>query len=102
MANIFISHRTADLEEAQRIATVIKMHGHNVWLDDWAIDVGDSIIGKMNEGLSGSTILLLCLSAEGVLSPWISREWYAALARQLNGEDVKLIPVRLTGGKVPA
>ena len=32
----------------------------------------------------------------------MSREWMAALAQQLNGYEVKVLPVRLSGGKPPA
>jgi hypothetical protein len=56
----------------------------------------------MNEGLEGSTFLVLCYSSSGVSSPWMSREWMAALARQLNGHNVRVLPVRLTGGQPPA
>jgi len=37
-----------------------------------------------------------------VLAPWMSREWMAALAMQLNGHSIRLLPVRLTGGQPPA
>jgi hypothetical protein len=32
----------------------------------------------------------------------MGREWMSALARQLNGRGVKVLPVRLTGGESPA
>ena len=32
----------------------------------------------------------------------MSREWMATLAHQLNGYEVKVLPVRLSGGKPPA
>jgi hypothetical protein len=31
----------------------------------------------------------------------MGREWMSFLAAQLNGKDVKLLPVRLTGGEPP-
>lgn len=102
MANVFISHRGADVPPAERLAQEIRNAGHQVWLDEWELNIGDSIIGKMNEGLSGATYVVLCLSAQGVDAPWISREWMSALARQLNGHSVKLLPARLTGGDPPA
>ena len=101
-ATVFISHRSADSREAERLATDLKARGYTVWLDLWEIGIGDSITQKMNEGLKGSVFLVLCLSAQDVLSPWMSREWLSGLARQLNGENVKLLPVRLTGGSPPA
>jgi hypothetical protein len=102
MANVFLSHRSADSDAALRLARDIEARGHRVWIDQWKVDLGDSITGKMNEGLTGTTVLVLCLSDAGVLSPWMSREWLSALARQLNGENVRILPVRLSGGEPPA
>jgi hypothetical protein len=85
MANVFISHRRSDDEESEDLAKEIKQAGHTVWLDVWEINLGDSIIERMNEGLEGAAYLVLCYSSSGVSSPWISREWMSALARQLDG-----------------
>jgi hypothetical protein len=102
MANVFVSHRGADRDPALRLSAELTRRGHRVWLDDWEIGVGDSIIEKMNEGLTGATYLVLCYSAAGSLSPWMGREWMSALARQLDGAGGRLLPVRLTGGVPPA
>jgi hypothetical protein len=102
MSNVFISHRGADSREATRLAGAIRAAGHDVWLDEWEIHVGDSIIERMNEGLSGAAYVVICYSYAGVSAPWMSREWMAALARQLEGRGVKLLPVRLTQGEPPA
>jgi hypothetical protein len=100
--NVFISHRRKEDDLAEALANEIKDAGHNVWLDVWRIDLGDSIVEKMNEGLSGAAYVVLCYSSIGVDSPWMSREWMSALARQLNGEGIKILPVMLTAGEVPA
>lgn len=102
MANLFISHRGADADAAERLAAELRAKGHQVWLDRWEIQTGDSIVGKIDEGLAGATYLILCYSDQGVSAPWISREWMPSLARQLNGRGVKILPVRLTGGAPPA
>jgi len=102
MAAVFISHRQADAAEAKRLAEDIARDGHDVWLDEWKIDVGDSIVGKIEQGLKESTYLVLCCSSAGVMSPWMSREWMSALARQLEGRGGKVLPVMLTGDEIPA
>jgi hypothetical protein len=102
MANVFISHRSDDLNEAETFAREIQIAGHQVWLDEWEISIGDSIIEKINKGLEGTTYLILCYSSLGITTPWMSREWYSTLARQLNGAGVKIYPVKLTGGTPPA
>jgi hypothetical protein len=102
MANVFISHRGDDLEEAEQLAEEIEDAGHQVWLDEWNINVGDSLVEEMNEGLEGAAYLVMCYSSSGVTSPWMGREWMAALSRQLNGCNIKILPVLLTGGGPPA
>jgi hypothetical protein len=101
MSNVFISHRRTDADKALRLARDLQQAGHSVWLDELAINIGDSIVGRIEEGLHGSAYLILCYSNAGVMSPWISREWMSALARQLEGEDVRILPVMLTGNAVP-
>jgi hypothetical protein len=102
MAAVFVSHRLADAHAAERLAVELRGRGHQVWLDTWAIGLGDSIVAKMDEGLVASAYLVLCYSAAGSDSPWMGREWMSALARQLDGAGVRVLPVRLTGGTPPA
>lgn len=102
MAAIFVSYRAPDAVPAERLANELRSRGHDVWLDTWEISLGDSVIGKMNEGLAKAAYLLLCCSSSGLDSQWVSREWMSTLVRQLRGVDVKILPVRLTGGESPA
>ncbi len=101
MAKIFVSHRGVDTSAAEQLAQVLEAHGHAVWLDVREIDIGDSIIAKINDGLAGATVLILCLSDVG-LSSWMDAEWMSTFARQLDGKGVRLLPARLTGGQLPA
>jgi hypothetical protein len=101
-ATVFISHRDKDSDLAERLAAQLKQAGFEVWLDKWDIRVGDSIIRKINDGLENARYLILCYSEAGVLSPWMSREWMSALAQQLEGYGLRLLPIRLSGGKPPA
>lgn len=102
MASVFVSHRGADQDAAERLARELRSRGHVVWLDAWKINIGDSVVERINDGLSGSSYLVLCYSDAGSTSPWMSREWMSTLARQLEGARARLLPVRLTGGSPPA
>lgn len=102
MASVFISHRGDDTAPALRLAKELRLAGHAVWIDEWTINVGDSIVAKINEGLTGATYVVLCYSSSGVSTPWITREWMSTLARQLSGIDVKILPVMIGGGEAPA
>jgi hypothetical protein len=101
MADVFISYRRQDLAEAERLSRELAAAGHKVWHDEWQIGIGDSIVAEVQKGLECSTYLVLCYSSSGVMSPWMTREWMSALARQLEGHHVKILPARLTGGDPP-
>jgi hypothetical protein len=102
MAVVFISYRTADAKKASRLAEEIRSRGHEVWIDQTRIGLGDSIVGRMEEGLADAAYLVVCFSSVGIKSPWMSREWMSGLARQLQGARVKLLPVKFKDGEPPA
>jgi TIR domain len=102
MANVFVSHRGMDSALAERLAAQIRDAGHQVWIDVWELTVGVSIVERINAGLSGASHLVLCYSSSGVDTAWMKREWQSALALQLAAKNIKIIPVRLTGGSPPA
>ncbi len=98
---IFISHRSVDAVLAERLAHELRSAGHLVWLDTWEVTVGDDIVEKINEGLEHSAYLLTCYSSAGMAS-WMNKEWMSALARQMDGAGIKILPVRLSGKEAPA
>ncbi len=102
MARVFVSHRGVDAVPAERLANDLKAAGQEVWLDGWEIAVGDSIVEKMNAGLTAADYVVLCLSTAGVEAPWMLREWAPTVARWLNGHSVRVLPAVLTGGDAPA
>ena len=62
MANVFVSHRSADAGLAEQLASEVRAAGHKVWLDRWEIAIGDELAEKMNEGLEGATYVIVCYS----------------------------------------
>ncbi len=101
MPNVFISHRGGDSNLAEQLASEIRTAGHQVWLDLWEINIGDLIAERISEGLEGATFVVICYSSLG-LAPWMGIEVWSTLARQLDGDGVKVLPVRLSGGNPPA
>ena len=100
---VFISHRSLDLVEAERLASELAARGHPVWLDSNQLAVGDSIVEKMNAGLDSSVYLVLCLLRSALTRPGpLESGCLLSLARQMNGANVKVIPAKLPNGIVPA
>ncbi len=100
MSTIFLCHRKPDAERVERLGRELQHAGHTVWFDEWQINLGDSIVERVNQGLEGTSYLALCYSSSG-LSAWVNREWMSTLHRQLSGEAVKILPILLSGGVQP-
>ena len=98
---IFLSHTYKDKELVRQIAqTLERVFGQNrIFYDEWSIQPGDSIIGKMDEGLSKCKYFLLFISANSISSSMVTLEWHNALMKINRG--IKIIPVRLDSTAVP-
>jgi hypothetical protein len=101
MASVFFSYRHSDADIVRGIAAEVQAAGHNVWFDEWEILPGDSIVDRVSSGLKTATHLVMCYSTAGVEASWMSREWMSGLHRQLLGEGIRLIPLRLPGASIP-
>jgi hypothetical protein len=99
VAKALLSYRSTDRDAAIRLKAEMEARGHSIWIDIERIDIGDSIVGRINEGLEGLQCLLFCFSSE--TSAWVNIEWMSTLARQLSGANVKVLPIRLAGGDLP-
>lgn len=102
MAAVFLCHRLIDKAEVEKLACEIEQRGHKVWFSSREIGVGDSIVGKINEGLAAADYVVACYSEAGWTSSWMAAEWMSTLARQFEGGDVKLIAALFSGGTMPA
>jgi hypothetical protein len=81
LQDVFISHASAD-KTAYIYSLTESLSAQQVtfWLDCAEISWGDSVVGKINEGLQTSQLLLLCLSSNFLLKPWPEAEMAAVLA----------------------
>lgn len=101
MPVVFISHRGGDTLRAEKLAHEIRNRGHIVRLDSDEVTVGTDIVQWMNDAIGSAQYVIVCYSASGG-SPWMDIEWSSALARQLEGHGIKVLPARLTGSTAPA
>jgi len=100
--SVFICHASEDKPKARSLGRALKSIGSDVWLDEWEIKVGDSIVQRINEALAQATHLVVLLSETSCQKPWVTKEWSAALMRQLADNSITVLPVRLDDHPVPA
>jgi predicted nucleotide-binding protein len=99
---LFISYSSFDKEIAQKIAKNLKRHGYNVWLDEWKIKVGDSIIDKIGKGIIESDFLLILLSKKSTASQWVKQELNVAKMKEINKNKVFILPILIEDCAVPS
>ena len=92
---IFLSHNCNDKIIVRQIAEILSnaFGTENVFYDEWSIQPGDSIIGKMSEGLEKCKFFFFFISKHSINSKMVSLEWQTAL-RNIN-KGIRFIPVIL-------
>ena len=99
---IFISHTNVDKPVVEPIA--IRLMGifgqSNIFYDSWSIQPGDSIVDKMNEGLTSPKFVFFFVSTKSLTSNMVKLEWQNALFKATKGQ-CKIIPVRVDGCPMP-
>ncbi|MCH7754214.1 toll/interleukin-1 receptor domain-containing protein [candidate division KSB1 bacterium] len=72
-----------------------------LWYDDWEIKIGDSIVQKINDGISYSDFLIVVLSGNSVSSKWVKEELNAATIKNIESKGAFILPVLLEKCKIP-
>lgn len=93
---LFISYNHNDAVLVDTIARRLEIEfgRNNIFYDAWSMQPGDSIIGKMNEGLGEFTTFFFFVSPNSLASKMVSLEWQTALNRAVNN-DLKFVAVRI-------
>ena len=99
MSKVFLSHNHADKPFTRRLASDLRQAGHSVWIDEAEINIGDSLIGKIREGLDEVDFVAAVLSEHSIGSVWVQRELEIASNREIEERRVVVLPLLVQ--KVP-
>ncbi|MFA5763064.1 MAG: toll/interleukin-1 receptor domain-containing protein [Bacilli bacterium] len=98
---VFISYSHSDEEIVNKLAiNLVARHAH-VWIDKWELNVGDSIIQRVQEAIKDAGALLVILSKTSVESEWCKKELSAGLMRELEERRVVVLPVLVENCNIP-
>ena len=100
-AKCFISHNHRDNDVAERIAEELVKAGAEVWVDDWEMHPGDSLIAKISDAIVDSYYLVVLLSRDSVQSSWVNKELEIALTRQISDKSIKVVPCLIEDCAIP-
>ena len=98
---IFISYSHQDAQFVDKLAHQLVQHDVRVWLDRWELHVGDSLISRIQQAITGASALLVILSKSSVSSPWCEKEINSGLFRELEERRVVVLPVLIEDCQIP-
>ena len=98
--DVFLSYSSRDKAVVEALASRLRDRGVRVWLDDWEIQPGDSIPSRIESGLEGSAVLVLCMSEHALGSDWAALESQTFRFRDPLNRERRFIPLRLDDAAV--
>jgi len=91
---IFMSHTSADKPFVRQLRKDLMEHGvPRVWVDEAEIEIGDSLIGKISEGMMETRYIGVVLSSRSIDAPWVKKELDVAINREIAGGEVVVLPL---------
>ena len=97
----FLSYNKADKEIARSVGAHITLNGMDVWFDEWEIQAGDSIPGKLNEALAAFEAYILIWSCNANQSNWVRQELHTAIMKATTDGTARIIPCVLDRTPLP-
>lgn len=101
MTSIFLSHSHADKNFARKLGKDLRKSGYAVWIDEAEINIGDSLIEKIREGLDQVDFVAAILSNASIASQWVTRELDIASNREIEEKRVVILPLLLEKVELP-
>ena len=98
---VFISYSHQDSEFATELASQLVKNKAKVWIDQWELHVGDSIIDRIQEAIQGASALIVILSKSSVNSEWCKKELSSGLLRELEEKRVVVLPALIEECDIP-
>ena len=98
---IFISYSHQDKDFTNNLALNLVRAKHNIWIDTWEINAGESLIDKIQNAIDDADAILVILSKHSTTSEWCKKELNSGLVRELEEKKVLLIPCVVDDCNIP-
>lgn len=98
--DIFLSYRSNESMEAEKLCDALRARGVRVWLDKNEIRPGDRFAEALEQGLATSRAVGIIATSESIASNWVKNEYYRALSLSTEGE-LQLIPLLFGPADLP-
>lgn len=99
--DIFISHSSLDKLAATRLATVLNFCSIDVWLDDWELEVGQSLTDEVARAMEDSKYIAILITDNYNSTVWTKTEYKKALSREQRENRTVMLPLIIEEANVP-
>lgn len=93
MPRVFMSHSSTDKPFVRRLAHYLEQHNIMVWIDEAELDIGDSLISRIGEGIYECDFIAAIISERSVDSAWVQKELQLAMTREITGKKIRVLPI---------
>lgn len=101
MQSIFLCHSHEDRTFVNKLARDLALLGFRVWYDKWNLEVGDSIVDKVQEAIREAYCIVVIMSPGSVNSRWVRQELASAMSFELSNLGKAVLPVLYRDCEIP-
>lgn len=98
---VFISHSSNDKKFVRLLKSCLQENDIDTWLDEDELNLGDSLLKKLEKALDESSHFVIVLSKASVNSDWVQLELKKVISNQKSGLINKIIPVKYRACDIP-
>jgi hypothetical protein len=99
--DIFISHSSRDKAAASRLAATLNFCAVDVWLDDWELQVGQSLTDEIAKAMDDSQFVAILITENYNKTVWTKTEYKKALAREQKEQKTVMLPLIVGEAQIP-
>jgi hypothetical protein len=99
--DIFISHSSRDKVAALHLATTLNFCAIDVWLDDWELEVGQSLTDEIAKAMDNSRFIAILITENYNKTVWTKTEYKKALAREQKEKRTVMLPLIVGDAQIP-
>lgn len=85
----------------RQIGEVLRTAGIDVWIDDLEINIGDSLIAKIADGIENADCVMAFISSHSVGSAWVQKELSIAMTTEIATRRLVVMPILLDQCEIP-
>lgn len=99
--DIFVSHSSKDKDIAAHLATDLNFCAVDVWLDQWELQIGESLTDEIAKAMDESRYIAILITANYNKTAWTKTEYKKALSREQKEGRTVMLPLIVGEAELP-